>query len=191
MKKFTDYLTEAKKEYEFRLKFAYEVNDAFLDKLEMALSKYNVLKVGKMSKTILQKQRLDFNHLPPCEVYIIDVTVEYPTTDSRMKNYLCNALGISQSMMVVRNKNHPEEIMAELDEKEEGKVKDASLLDSDYPVYDQEDYYGDEYNKKMVDDELAKRKEKMFNMIQFEKGTDSAASKDTQKPITKSKSVLS
>ena len=83
------------------------------------------------------------------------------------------------------------QIMDELEDKEEGKVKDASLLDSEYPVYDQDDYYGDEYNKKLVADELAKRKDKMFSMIQFEKGTDSAVSKDTSKNITKSKSLLS
>ena len=54
MKTLLEYIQEQQKEYKFRLKFAVPVSSEMHDKLESALAKFEVKKVGKPKKTILQ-----------------------------------------------------------------------------------------------------------------------------------------
>lgn len=177
MKSLKQYITEAKTDYPFRLKFAVEITDEHLDRLEGALDRYNVKSVSKSSKTIMQKHPMDFGNLPACEVYIVDLVLEYPTTPDILQNYISGMLGIPESHIVVRSPNHPEEVQNDKDQKEiddtDPEAKPESLLDSDYPESEDDLPAGQEYTDKMLADEDEKRKGRLFDMVNFAKDPSS------------------
>lgn len=80
MKSFKQYLTESKKEYKFRIKYAGTLTDSQIDRIEMALGKYSVLDMSKPKTTPIQEHPMDFQTLKNSEVSIVDVTVDYPST---------------------------------------------------------------------------------------------------------------
>jgi len=149
MKSFKEYLTEGKKEYKFRIKYAGTLEDQQVDRIEMALGKYNVTDMSKPKTTPIQEHPMDFQTLKNSEVSMIDVTVNYPTTSAVMRNELTEYAGISASHLVVINTDHPEEIAREeaADAKEE---EYKSLLDSDYEDSKDDPQYGDKYNENML-----------------------------------------
>jgi hypothetical protein len=153
MKKFREYLTESAKEYSFRLKFADLPDDFNIEKLEIALEKYELKSLSKPKKTPIQEHPLDFQTLQNADVSIVDATVSYPVTPAELHNYLSFVLRYPASHMVVINKDHPEEIARE-EAVAKGDEEYESLLDTDYAKsdIDHDDYYGDNYNKKLVND---------------------------------------
>ena len=110
MKSLKTYITEAKTEYPFRLKFAVDITDDDLDALESCLDRYGVKSVSKATKTIMQKHPMDFGNLPAGEIHIVDIVLEYPTTPDTLTSYLHSKLGVPQSHLVVRSPNNPEEV---------------------------------------------------------------------------------
>ena len=177
MKSLKQYITEAKTDYPFRLKFAVEITDEHLDRLEGALDRYGVKSVSKATKTIMQKHPMDFGNLPAGEVYIVDVVLEQPTTPDVLQNYIHTMTGIPESHIVVRSPNHPEEVQNDKDQKEmsdtDPEAKPESLLDSDYPESEGDLPAGQEYTDKMLDDLDKKRKGRLFDMIDFAKDPSS------------------
>lgn len=149
MKSFKEYLTEGKKEYKFRIKYAGTLEDQQIDRIEMALGKYNVTDMSKPKTTPIQEHPMDFQTLKNSEVSMIDVTVNYPTTSAVMRNELTEYAGISASHLVVINTDHPEEIAREeaADAKEE---EYKPLLDSEYEDSKDDPQYGDKYNENML-----------------------------------------
>lgn len=109
MKKFTDFLTESKKTYTFKIRVAGELPEACEDRLETALKKYNVLNMSSASKTPIVERPLDFPQLTNCEVHSWDVELEYPTTSNQLEQYLRETCKISHSHLIVRNPNEPQE----------------------------------------------------------------------------------
>jgi len=107
MKTLLEYLEAQKKEFKFRLKFAVPITPDMHDKLEVALSKFEVKKVGKAKKTIIQGRQLDFPDQGPGEGYIIDVVCEYPATREIIRDTVASALRLHASQVVVRTEDEP------------------------------------------------------------------------------------
>jgi hypothetical protein len=152
MKSFTEYLTESKKQYDFRIKIAGEMSTEKEDTMKRLLGRFtneNTLTGFKKSKTPIQAVPLDFPQVKNCEVNIYEVTLDFPTTQFELTEYLATELGIGKKNLVVRRPGEPSEEYQMPAEKREG----ALLLDPDYkeagnPQF--EDYYGDKYNTGFV-----------------------------------------
>jgi hypothetical protein len=152
MKSFTAYLTESKKQYDFRIKIAGDMTSEQEDTMKRLLGRFtneNTLTGFKKSKTPIQAVPLDFPQVKNCEVNIYEVTLDFPTTQFELTEYLAAELGIGKQNLVVRRPGEPSEEYQMPVEKREG----ALLLDPDYkeagsPQF--EDYYGDKYNTGFV-----------------------------------------
>ena len=152
MKNFKEYLTESKKQYDFRVKIAGEVTTEQEEHMKRALGRFTVadtLQSLKKTQTPIQALPLDFPQLRNCEVNIYEVTLDYPTTQQELTEYLSTELGVSKQKLVVRRPGEPSEEYQHEEPKREG----ALLNDPDYkeagsPQF--EDYYGDKYNSGFV-----------------------------------------
>jgi hypothetical protein len=152
MKSFTEYLTESKKRYDFRIKIAGDVSSEQEDTMKRLLGRFtneNTLTGFKKSKTPIQAVPLDFPQVKNCEVNIYEITLDFPTTQHELTEYLATELGIGKQYLVVRRPGEPSEEYQMPAEKREG----ALLLDPNYkeagsPQF--EDYYGDKYNTGFV-----------------------------------------
>jgi hypothetical protein len=152
MKSFTEYLTESKKRYDFRIKIAGDMSSEQEDNMKRLLGRFtneNTLTGFKKSKTPIQAVPLDFPQVKNCEVNIYEVTLDFPTTQHELTEYLATELGIGKQNLVVRRPGEPSEEYQTPSEPREG----ALLNDPDYkeagnPQF--EDYYGDKYNTGFV-----------------------------------------
>ena len=78
MSTFTQYLTEAAKSYDYKIKVAGELDKDFASKLESALAKFEVAKMSAGKKTPIMTLPLDFPALSNEQVTIFDVSTNYP-----------------------------------------------------------------------------------------------------------------
>ena len=90
MKRFGEFLTEAKKEYHFKIGIAGQLPENFEDNLESCLQKYSVANMSTAKKTPIQERPLDFPHLQNTEVHYFEVTLNYPTIDNVLQEYIAN-----------------------------------------------------------------------------------------------------
>lgn len=152
MKTFKEYLSESKKQYEFRVKIAGQVTNEQEDAMKVLLGRFtNADKLDslKKSKTPIQAVPLDFPQIKNCEVNIYEFTLDYPTTQQELTEYLTRELGVSKQQLVVRRPGEPSEEYQTEEPAREG----ALLNDSDYkeaPNAKFEDFYGDKYNTGFV-----------------------------------------
>lgn len=147
-----EYIEQLEEKHDIRIKVCCEISDDMMDRIERHLEKYDVEKVSRPSKTILQKRPLDFPQLDMAEVYIIDFTAKLPVSTEMLRQELVKLLGISESEINVRRANEPREQEIEKQEedeksKEEYKVK----LGADYSKEEAAaekagDLFGDKYN---------------------------------------------
>lgn len=163
MKTLNDYLMESAKTHEFRLKTAVELSDDQLDSLEKHLRKYEAFDIESPKRTILQSAPLDFHNLGATEVYIMDFKTKLPMSPAMLVNELVQKLGVGEGHIRVRNKLEPaeQEDAASMEDPADGEA-DALLLDSEYSEAEDhkaEDYYGDKYNTKFMDELSKARKE--------------------------------
>ena len=147
MKPFKEYLSESTKKYDFKVKIA-----GFADadaKLESLLSKWSVSSFKKSATTPVQQSPLDFPKLKNEMVSIYEVTLDYPTTQFELKEYLTAGLSIPKENLAVLRPGEPYDEYQQVIEKPEG----ALLTDSEYkeaPNANFDDYYGDKYNLDFV-----------------------------------------
>lgn len=149
MKSFTEYLTESKRTYQFKVKIAGDVTTEQEASFKTLLDKYHVTEFKKTGKTPVQSLPLDFPKLQNSEVTIYEVAVDYPVASHELQSYLAAGLKINEQSIVVRKPGEPSEQYQEPQEKREG----ALLNDPDYkeagnPKF--EDYYGDKYNASLI-----------------------------------------
>jgi hypothetical protein len=131
MKTLTDYFYEAKKNYEFRVKFANVEpgKDFDLDKFKAALETYGLVNTTEAKRIPMQANMLDFGQLGACEVYVIDVTVEYPVIDQQLKQVIYTATNVPMSNFAVMTKCFDE---GREQAEEAGKDHEGALLDKPY-----------------------------------------------------------
>lgn len=118
MRSFAQILTESKKTYEFKIGVAGELPEGFQDRMETALQKFKLLSSSTGKKTPIQERPLDFPQLQNMEVTYFEVETEYPTTVQILQEYLGQCCNISQSHIIVRNPNEPQELYQEMKDDE-------------------------------------------------------------------------
>ena len=179
MKTFYEYLAESNKEYALRIKFATDITEAMLDRMETHLEKYGVKEISKPKKTIAQSNPMDFAESRGREVTIVDFVLDYPVVSDVLRDEICEATGLSRTHVVVRSPN--DEPMNE--EEAKSKLEDSEY--SDAVDVKSEKHYGDVYNSKFTE-ELAKvRADRKKNIIgETPKGVeDGIGEGNTKSPI--------
>lgn len=151
MKNFKEYLSEsfASKKHEFRVKVAGDFSTEQETKLKSMLERFQVNAFKKVGTTPIQALPLDFPQVKNCEVSIYEVTLDYPTTQQELTEYLSTGLEVSKQRLVVRRPGEPSEEYQNEEPKREGSL----LTDPDYkeaPNAQFEDFYGDKYNSGFV-----------------------------------------
>ena len=151
MKNFKEHLQESilAKKYDFRVKVAGGFTADQEAKLKTMLERFKIDAFKKVGTTPIQQLPLDFPQLKNCEVNIYEVTLDYPTTQQELTEYLTQGLEVSRQNLVVRRPGEPSEEYQHEEPKRDG----ALLNDPDYkeagsPKF--EEYYGTEYNKSFV-----------------------------------------
>ena len=109
MKQFVEYLTEAKKTYKFKVRVAGELPENYADRLESALTKYEIVGISAGKKTPISEKPLDFPQLQNCEVTHYDVEVSYPVTAFVLEQYLVDETGAAHANLIVRGEGDPVE----------------------------------------------------------------------------------
>lgn len=157
------YIAESERRYHFRIKTVVPVGDKEMERVELALAKYQPLEVGRVKKTLLQSHPLDFHDIENAEVFIIDVVLALPASSYVLQQDIRHSLNIPEKYVVVRGDNEPievenERLAALADIEAEAKrrgLKPASLIAdetySEYEVRDGSSYYGDAYNSAFRD----------------------------------------
>ena len=189
MKNFKQYLQESalQKKYDFRVKVAGDFTTEQESKLKTMLGRFQVNAFKKVGTTPIQALPLDFPQVKNCEVNIYEVSLDYPTTQQELTEYLSSGLEVSKQRLVVRRPGEPTEQYQEVTEKREG----ALLSDPDYkeaPNANFEDFYGTKYNSGFVKElnDLLKLERKARGEVT---PTEGAAKFNTDSPEN-SKSVL-
>ena len=172
MSTFQDYLTEAVKSYDYKIKIAGASKDIDKNALETALQKFDLASMSAGKTTPIMTLPLDFPALSNESVTIFDVTTNYPESPRVMHEYLSDLLRIPMTHMVVRKPGEPTEEY-QLEMQVAKKSEFANKLDSvetkfqEHPVKGEE-HYGDKHNMGLLK-ELLKDKEDRY---EIEKGTD-------------------
>jgi len=149
MKNFKEYLSESQKKWDFRIKVAGKCTTEQADMMKTLLNKFQVSSFKKVGTTPIQELPLDFPKIKNAEVTVFETTVDYPTTQNELHEYLAVNMDITKDAIVVRRPGEP---LEEYQEKSE--PRDGALLDD--PNYKEaenakfEDYYGDKYNTGFV-----------------------------------------
>lgn len=146
MTDFKQILFETHIEYPVRIKSIAPITDDMYEKLNVFLKKYRVVEIGKVKKTILQKNPLDFGGVDASEVYIVDAVLDIPVSSYVLGNELAVLWNISQRQVIVRNQYEGMEQLTdqinleqEIEEESEKKKYDkGSLLttNSDYNEFE-------------------------------------------------------
>lgn len=167
MRTLQEYLTESAKKYDFRIKLAHDVSPEHEAKLRTMLERFSVADFKKIGKTPVQDFPLDFPKLRNREVTVFEVSLDYPTTQFELTEYVSQGLEIAKEGIVVRRPGEPLEEYQRPTEKREG----ALLTDPDYKEAGNakfEDYYGEKYNAsflKSLNDDAKKRREERGEVI--------------------------
>ena len=151
MKTFRDYLQEGvqSKKYPFRVKVAGEFTTEQEAKLQSMLDRFKVDSFKKVGTTPIQSLPLDFPQVKNCEVSIYEVTLDYPTTQQELTEYISSGLGVNKSHLAVRRPGEPsEEYQAKVETREGALLDDPDYKEAGSPKF--EDYYGDKYNSGFV-----------------------------------------
>ena len=171
MSTFKDYLTEAVKSYDYKIKVAGAPNDIDKNAVETALQKFDLAKMSAGKSTPIQSLPLDFPSLKNEQVTIFDVTTNYPESPRVMQEYLSDILRIPATHIVVRKPGEPtEQYQDEMEatKKSEYRTKLQDLEYSEHAKIKPEDFHSKEANMSLLKELLKDRDSK----YEVEKGSD-------------------
>ena len=161
MSTFKDYLTEAVKSYDYKIKIAGASKDIDKNALETALAKFDLAKMSAGKTTPIMTLPLDFPNLSNESVTIFDVSTNYPESPRVMHEYLSDLLRIPMTHMVVRKPGEPTEEYQEqmaVAGKSEYKNKLQDIEMSDAPKVNAEDFHSTKANMSLLKELLKNTK---------------------------------
>lgn len=110
MKTFLEHLAESEKTFEFRIKIANYDPTEKMDRLESVLEAYGLVDISAPKSLPIMENNIDFPSLGAAEIYIIDATLSYPTTDQQLRAMISERWCVPAANIVVVSRNHPEEL---------------------------------------------------------------------------------
>jgi hypothetical protein len=165
MKSFTEYLTESKKVYEFKIKLAgdFEKGAAAIKK---ALAQYKIESCSTGKRTPIAETQPDFPSYKNINVTVFEVKLCYPATSPRVRAAVAEALACSEDCVKVRNLH--EQAEDEINHANDTKA-DGAVLTKDYEATDNQKIVGDKHVFSLL-----KELGKMKNSGEQVKGTNDA-----------------
>ena len=141
------YIAESVKTYNFKIKIAGELREDTVEKLNVALKKYDCDGVGKGKRTPIQEAPLDFPEMKNTHVTIFDIACRYPVTSHVLTQYLSEKLSMSASCIRVRNPGEEAEIESNAQAiSRVGQSSTEALLNQPYETSDNQKLVGDKRN---------------------------------------------
>ena len=135
--------------WDFRIKFAGTVTNEQEQLMKSLLEKFHVGDFKKVGITPIQHLPLDFPKIKNSEVTIFETSLNYPTTQFELRDYLATNLGVSKDGVVVRSPTEPlEEYQQETPQREGALLNNSNYEEAENAKF--EDYYGDKYNTGFV-----------------------------------------
>jgi len=129
MKTFTEYLTESKQTYSYRIKVAGGCDKDCLKELEDKLSKYDLIKMSDTKTTPVMEDPLDFPGVKNMEVCIFEIELDYPAGQQELFQMIESCTKKPQSQIRIISKHFAET----WDENEGAEAEEAPLLEKDLP----------------------------------------------------------
>lgn len=150
MKSFKHYLVESIREYKFRVYFSGKPATDIQDHVKASLGAYNVKSMTEIKSLPLTKSHGMFPTQTTPEVYMMDVTCEYPATAYQIQVALTQ-LTLDKANVSVENLDHAEDV-ARQDQAVADNTSDVPLLMQGYAKskIKAKDWYGTEYNDNLV-----------------------------------------
>lgn len=142
-KVFKEYFADSQVDYTYTLKLAVnEVTDKMMDKLEIALGRYELVSASAFKKTPIQESPLDFPNVRNSPVFISEIKTMYPASRDFLETYISGILGISEQLVVVYSQNDPRKYTTDF----YLEVSDPAYKENYKPVLGEEGYPGDVTN---------------------------------------------
>jgi hypothetical protein len=105
MKTFQTYIAELNTAYTFRVKIAgVEPTGEVFERIKNALEAYQIESISKPKRMPIQEHR-EFPKLGPCECYVMEVTVKYPTTPVQIRQVIGTRAMIDPTCLCVYNED--------------------------------------------------------------------------------------
>jgi hypothetical protein len=152
-----EYIEQIQTKHEIRVKFACELTDECIDKIETHLEKYDAESISTPETLIMQKRPMDFPNVENAEVTIIDFVANLPVSVDKLRVDLAKMLRCSEGHIVVRNKKDPREtqdaaIVKSLEdsEKEVTPKLGTDYTDDEASGVKQEELAGNEFNTSLL-----------------------------------------
>jgi hypothetical protein len=146
MKSFKEFLTESTNEHKMTLRFAVELEDNDVNRIERFLGKYDLRTISRVSTTPITKNPLFFNEVENTKVSKVDITTGYPMSADILRQQLSDLLEMSITHVAVHHEGwEPTEEVEEAADKK-------ALLDT--PEYGDESDNGKHYGRSFVDNFL-------------------------------------
>lgn len=109
MKNFQNYFYESSKLFEFRVKLAgIEPKGPVMESIKMAIDAYQIETISKIKRLPIQEHR-DFPKSGPCECYMFDVAVKYPTIVEQIRQLIVDRARIPGDSVCVYTKAQVEQ----------------------------------------------------------------------------------
>lgn len=150
MKSFKEYLIESKETYNFKIKVAGDCPEDCSSKIKEALGQYDCGSCSSGKSTPIQETQVDFPELKNVGVTMFEVSLNYPATSEQVRNLVAEKLGLSQSLIRVRNPKEEEE-------KEVNDQEIEQVLGKDYPKENNQNIVGEKHTMALLK-ELSKNK---------------------------------
>jgi len=187
MSTFKQYLTEATKTYEYKIKIAGQVSNDFGSRMETALQKFEVKKLSAGKKTPIQSLPLDFPAIKNESVTIYDLSTSYPASVRELKEYIADYMKISPACVVVRTPGEPtEEYQEQIANatKSDYKNKLHDIEYKDAPKTNSEDFHSTKANMSLLKELLKDREKTEFAKTEKTQEISTKEEEGSPSPIT-------
>ena len=188
MSNFKQYLTEAVKTYEYKVKIAGDIGKDFASRMETACQKFEVQKLSAGKKTPIQSLPLDFPALSNESVTIYDLSTSYPVAVRELKEYLADYMKISPTQVVVRKPGEPTEEYQETIANSTKSEYVNKLRDIEYkaaPKVNAEDFHSTKANTSLLKELLKDRKKTEFAKTEKTQEAQSKEDAPADSPLSK------
>jgi hypothetical protein len=112
MKKFSEFLAESVRNYEYQIKFSFKPSDDVLNKIESALGKYQLVDISKPKSKPISRQDKSFPGIENPEVFTVDIATAYPSTTEMIRNTVAS-IGLELQNVAVVSSLHQDTVDAE------------------------------------------------------------------------------
>jgi hypothetical protein len=152
MKKFSEFLAESVRNYEYNVKLAFLPDNETMSAIEDALQKYNIVSITKPKSLPIQRVDKDFPGLKAPETYVFSVELSYPSSANMIRHTIAS-VGLAFEQVAVSSPQHDASMDKENDEVAKN-TGDKALLDRPYDPQNNEEIsgenFGDTYNERLV-----------------------------------------